>query len=184
MLVYKCEVVSSWRDHRTQIYLCVKNYAFPFIPRCRRACLLLAICNKRLLFHIARVRCLCAYNIFGQRHIAPVTPKTKATPHAASIGYVASRMPRACPRPTKKSKHWNMLQSKDTRDTLLLHKACTKAHASSMPVHGLRYIIINKTLHLSAVTHAAEAMTQETHCWCTRHVPRREIGRASCRERV
>ena len=66
-----------------------------------------------------------------------------------------------------------MLQSKDTRDTLLLHKARTKAHASFMPVHSLRYIIINKTLHLSAVMHAAKAMTQETHCWCTRHVPRR-----------
>ena len=29
-----------------------------------------------------------------------------------------------------------MLQSKDTRDTLLLHKACTKARASSMHVHN------------------------------------------------
>ena len=31
-LVYKCEVVSSWRDHHTQMYLCVENYAFCFIP--------------------------------------------------------------------------------------------------------------------------------------------------------
>ena len=29
-----------------------------------------------------------------------------------------------------------MQQSNDTRDTLLLHKACTKARASSMPVHS------------------------------------------------
>ena len=29
------------------------------------------------------------------------------------------------------------------------------------------------TNHLFAVTHAAEAATQETHCSCTRHVPRR-----------
>ena len=60
----------------------------------------------------------------------------------------------------------------DTRDTLLLHKAHTKARASSMPVHSRHHVIINKTLHLSAITHAAEATTQETHCSYTRHVPR------------
>ena len=60
----------------------------------------------------------------------------------------------------------------DIGDTLLLHKACTKACASSMPVHSRRHVINNKTLHLSTVTHAAEVMTQETHCSCTRHVPR------------
>ena len=66
-----------------------------------------------------------------------------------------------------------MLQTKDTRDTLLLHKARTKARASSMPVHSRRHVINNKTLHLSAVTHAVETTTQETHYSCTRHVPRR-----------
>ena len=33
----------------------------------------------------------------------------------------------------------------DTRDTLLLHKACTKAHASSMPVHNRCNEIKNKS---------------------------------------
>ena len=61
----------------------------------------------------------------------------------------------------------------DTRDTLQLHKACTKARASSMPVHNRCNEIKNKTQHLLAVTHAAEATIQETHCYCTRHVPRR-----------
>ena len=151
---------------------CVKNYAFSFIPHCRRACLLLAIRNRRLLFHIAQVHCSCAYNVFGQRHPAPVTPTTKATPHAAYTSRVPSRMPCACPRPTKKSKHWNMPQSNDTRDTLLLHKARTKVCGSSMPMHNKCNEIKNKTLHFLAVTHATEATTQETHYSCTRHVPR------------
>ena len=171
-LAYKYEVVSCWRDRRTRIYLWVKNYAFPFIPH-RRACLLLAICNRRLLFRIAPVRCLCACNIFGQRHPALVTPALKATPHAAYAGCVPSRMPRACPCPTKKSKHRNILQSNDTRDTLLLHKARTKVHASSMPMHSWHHVINNKTLHLPVVPHAVEVTTQETHCHRTRHVPRR-----------
>ena len=34
-------------------------------------------------------------------------------------------------------------------------------------------VMKSRTDHLSAVTHAAEATTQETHCSCTRHVPRR-----------
>ena len=45
------------------------------------------------------------------------------------------------------------------------------------PVHNKCNEIKNKTQHLLAVTHAAEvaaeATTQETHCSCTRHVPRR-----------
>ena len=60
-----------------------------------------------------------------------------------------------------------------TEDTLQLHKARTKAHASSMPVHNRCNEIKNKAQHLLEATHAAEAMTQETHCSCTRHVPRR-----------
>ena len=42
-----------------------------------------------------------------------------------------------------------------------------------MPVHDRCNEIKNKTQHLLAVTHLAEATTQETHCCCTRHVPRR-----------
>ena len=59
----------------------------------------------------------------------------------------------------------------DTGDTLQLHKASTKARASSMPVHNRCNEIKNRSL--SALMHAAEATTQETHCSCTRHVPRR-----------
>ena len=72
----------------------------------------------------------------------------------------------------------------DTRDTLQLHKAHTKARALSMPIHNQRHVIINKTLHLSAVTHAAEATTQETHCCRTRHVPRRVPRRCPCKTSV
>ena len=61
----------------------------------------------------------------------------------------------------------------NTGDTLLLHKARTKARASFMPVHNKCNEIKNKTQHLLVVTHAAEATTQETHCSCTRNVPRR-----------
>ena len=60
----------------------------------------------------------------------------------------------------------------DTGDTLQLYKACTKARASSMPMHHRCNEIKNKTQHLLVVTHAAEATTQETHCSCTRHVTR------------
>ena len=61
----------------------------------------------------------------------------------------------------------------DIGDTLQLHKACTKARASSMPMHNRSNEIKKKTQHLLAVTHAAEATTLETHYSCTRHVPRR-----------
>ena len=66
-------------------------------------------------------------------HLSPLTHAEKATTHAAYTGPVPSPMPRACPRPTSTLKHSHMLQSYDTRDTQLQHKACTKAHASSMP---------------------------------------------------
>ena len=42
-----------------------------------------------------------------------------------------------------------------------------------MPVHNQCNEIKNITEHLSALTHAAKAMAHETHCWCTRYVPRR-----------
>ena len=61
----------------------------------------------------------------------------------------------------------------DTGDTLELHKARTKARASSMPVHNRCNEIKNKTLHFLAVTHAVEATTQATQYSCTRHVSRR-----------
>ena len=58
-------------------------------------------------------------------------------------------------------------------DTLQVHQACTKARASSMPVRNRGNEIKNKTQHLLAVMHSVEATAQETHCCCTRHVPRR-----------
>ena len=169
MLVYKFEVVSSWRDRCTRIYLCVKNYVFLFIPR-KRACLLLDIYNRRLLLCIAPVCCLCAYNIFGQRHPAPVTPAKR--PHhtwCTLAVWQATCLVHAPAQPRNR----NMLQSKDTQDTLLLHKAHTKARASSMPVHSRRYVVNNKTLYLSADTHAAETTTEETQYSNTRQAPRR-----------
>ena len=49
-----------------------------------------------------------------------------------------------------------------------MHKAHTKARASSMPVHSWRHVISNKTLHLSAVMHVdtggrtVQALPKET----------------------
>ena len=60
----------------------------------------------------------------------------------------------------------------DIEDTPLLHKAHIKACASCMPVHSRHHVINNKTLHLSVVMHATVATAHETHCSCTRHVPR------------
>ena len=127
---------------------------------------------------------MCIYNDFGQQYLAPMTPTTKATAHVAYIGRVLSRMPRACLHPTRTLKHSNMLQSNDTRDTLLLHKACTKASASSMPVHNQCNEIKNITEHLLALTHVAKATTHETHCHCTRHVPRRVPRPCPCTTNV
>ena len=117
--------------------------------------------------------CVCAYNDFGQQHPAPMTPATKATAHVVYTGRMLSRMPRACLHPTRTLKYSNMLQSNDTRDTLLLHKTCTKACASSMPLHNQCNEIKNITKHLSTLTHAAKATAHETHYYCTRHAPRR-----------
>ena len=68
-----------------------------------------------ILFYIARVRCLCVYNNFGQHNLTPVTPATKAMAHTAYTRHVLSCMPRACPQPTRILKYLNILQSNDTR---------------------------------------------------------------------
>ena len=149
-----------------------KIYAFPFIPH-RRACLLLAICNRRLLlFHIAPLCCLRVYNVFGQCHPAPVTPATKATPHVAYTGHVPSRMPCACPRPTKKSKHSRTCCKLRTYET---HCYCTRHVPRRVPHPCLctTSVMKSRTNHFSALTDAVEATAQETNCCCTRHVPRR-----------
>ena len=87
------------------------------------------------LFYIARVRCLCVYNNFKQYNLTPVTPATKAMAHVVYTSHILSYMPRACPQPTRILKYSDILQSNDTRHNVAAHKACTKAHASSMPVH-------------------------------------------------
>ena len=46
-----------------------------------------------------------------------------------------------------------MLQSMDTQDTLLFHKARTKARASSMPMHNKCNAIKKKTQHLLSVSY-------------------------------
>ena len=98
---------------------------------------MLAISNRRVLFHITPSRCLRMHNLFGQRHLTTETcckVWTQET-HCSCTRHVPRRVPRPCP--------------------------CTTG------------VMKSTTEPLSAVTHAAEAATQETHCSCTRHVPRR-----------
>ena len=141
---------------------------------CRRVVIVASYLQQKIIIsYRTSVLCVCAYNDFGQQHSALVTPATKAMTHAAYTGRVVSRMPRACPHLTKTLKHSNMLQSNNTRDTELLHKACTKARASSMTVHNQCNEIKNITRHLFALTHATKATAHEIHCCCTRHIPRR-----------
>ena len=99
--------------------------------------MLLAISNRRVLFHIAPSRCLRMHNLFGQRHLTTETcckVWTQET-HCSCTRHVPRRVPRPCP--------------------------CTTG------------VMKSRTDHLYAVTHAAEAAAQEAHCSCTRHVPRR-----------
>ena len=104
MLVYRFEVASSWRDSRTRKYIYERKVMVFLSYRVHeRACCYLFATEEYYLFN--SIVLLRAYNVFGQHHPAPVTLATKATPHAAYTGRVPSRMPRACPRPTKKWKH-------------------------------------------------------------------------------
>ena len=103
--------------------------------------------------------------------------------HCSCTRHVPRRVPRPCPCTTgvmkSRTDHLSAAEATaqkhshacnrggDTGDTLQLHKARTKARASSMPVHNRCNEIKNRSFI------AAEAATQQTHCSCTRHVPRR-----------
>ena len=158
----------------------MKNYAFPFTPR-PRACLLLAISNRRVLFHIAPSRCLRMHNLFGQRHLTTETcckVWTQET-HCSCTRHVPRRVPRPCPCTT------GVMKSTTDPLSVVTHaaEAATQETQCSCTRHVPRRVphpcpcttsvIKSTTDHLSAVTHAAEAATQETQWRCTRHVPRR-----------
>ena len=53
------------------------------------------------------------------------------------------------------------------------HTAVAQGRHVPRPCPRTTGVMKSRTDHFSAVTHAAEATTQETHCCCTRHVPRR-----------
>ena len=81
--------------------------------------------------------------------------------------HTARRVPRPCPCRCNEINNRHVQQRRQHRR----HTKHVPRRASSMPVHNS--VMKSRTDHLSAVTHAAEAATQETHCSCTRHVPRR-----------
>ena len=130
---------------------------------------MLAICNRRLLFCIAPLHCLCAY-VFGQHHAALVTPGTKATPHGRTLAVCQATCLMHAPAQPRNGntetccKVW-------THET---HCCSTRHVPRSVPRPcPCTSVMKSRTYHFSAVTHAAKATTQETHCSCTRHVPRR-----------
>ena len=146
--------------------------------------MLLAMSNRRVLFHIAPSRCLCMHDVFGQRHLTTETcckVWTQET-HCSCSRHVPRRVPRPCPCTTgvmksrtnhlfaithaaeaatqethcsctrhvprhvpcpcpvhnkcNEMKNRSFICNHSTEDTLQLHKARTKAPASSMPVHN------------------------------------------------
>ena len=142
---------------------------------------MLAISNRRVLFHIAPLHCLHMHNVFGQRH--PTTEIcckvwTYKT-HCYSTRHVPRRVPRPCPCTTSamKSRTDNLLAAAHAAEaaTQERHYSCTRHVSRSMPRPCLctTGVMKSRTDHLLAATRAAEAATQETHCSCTRHVPMR-----------
>ena len=115
---------------------------------CRRVWLSVAICNARLLFHIAWACCLFACNDFGQHNPSLITHATMTTAYVAHTRHVLRSVPRTCPCTTSIFKHWRMLQIDTTWHTQLEHKARTKALTSSMLVHSR---------HIQTLAHAANS---------------------------
>ena len=127
-LVYKLKFVSSWRDRRTQIYLWAKTYTFSFIPR-TRACLLLAICNRRVLFYITPLPCLRMHDVFRQRHLTTETCCKVWThkTHCYSTRHVPRCVPRPCPRTTSVMK-WrtdNLLAATRAAEAAIQETLCS-----------------------------------------------------------
>ena len=142
---------------------------------------MLAISNRRVLFHIARLHCLCMHDVFGQRHL---TTKTCCKvwiheTHCCSTRHVPRRVPRPCPCTTSvmKSRIDHLLEATRVAEvaTQETHCSCTRHVPRSVPrpCPCTTGVMKSRTDHLLAATRAAEAATQETHCNCTRHVPRR-----------
>ena len=180
---------------------------FLLIPR-TGACLLLAICNRRVLFCITPLHCLCPY-VFGQHHVALVTARTKATPHAVYTGVCQAACLVHAPAQPRNG-------NTETCCKVWTHEThcCSTRHVPRRvprPCPCTTSVMKSRIDNLLASMRADEAATQETHYSCTRHVPRRvprpcpctigvmksrtdhlsavthaaeEIGRASCRERV
>ena len=89
--------------------------------------------------------------------------------------HVPRRVPRPCPCTTgvMKSTTDHLSEAAEAHRRQAAHTCpCTTG------------VMKSTTDHLSAVTHAAEAATQETHCSCTRHVPRRVPRPCPCTTNV
>ena len=141
---------------------------------------MLAISNRRVLFHIAPSHCLCMHDVFGQRHLTTETcckVWTQET-HCSCTRHVPRRMPRPCLCTT------GVMQSRtrpficshacsrggNIGDTLQLHYARTKAHASSMPVYNRCNEIKNRSFicnHACSKGHGIED-TLQLHKACTK----------------
>ena len=142
---------------------------------------MLAISNRRVLFHIAPSRCLCMHNLFGQRHLTTETcckVWTQET-HCSRTRHVPRRVPRPCPCTTgvMKSRTNHLLEATCAAEaaTQETHYSCTRhvPRRVPRPCPCTTGVMKSRTDHLSTAMRAAEAVTQETHCSCTRHVPRR-----------
>ena len=142
---------------------------------------MLAISNRRVLFHIAPSRCLRMHNLFGQRHLTTETcckVWTQET-HCSCTRHVPRRVPRPCPCTTgvmkSRTDHLSAVTHAAEAATQETHCSCTRhvPRRVPRPCPCTTGVMKSTTDHLSAITHAAEATAQKTHCNCTRHVPRR-----------
>ena len=157
-----------------------KNYAFSFIPR-TGACLLLAICNTRVLFHTAPLHCLRMHDVFGQRDLTTKTCCKVWTheTHCCFTRHVPRRVPRPCLCTTgvMQSRTDNLLAATRAAEaaTQQTHCSCTRhvPRRVPCPCPCTTGVMKSRTDHLLAATRAAEAATQEAHYSCTRDVPRR-----------
>ena len=108
----------------------MKNYAFFFITHIG-ACLLLAISNRRVLFHIAPLRCLRMHNVFGQRHLTTKTCCKVWTheAHCCSTRHIPRRVPRPCPCTTSvmKSRTDHLLVGKRAAEAATQQTHCSCA---------------------------------------------------------
>ena len=131
--------------------------------------------------------CPCTLGVMKSttHHLSAVTHAAEAATqetHCSCTRHVPRRMPRPCPCTTgvmksRKNIAFNSSHTcsrgHGTEDTRLLHKAHTKAHASSMPVHSWRYIINNQAQHCMLNIHHLSRMQQRPRH--TRHAHGRKL---------